>query len=121
VSVLSKFALSEAARRRYTLFILLVAPAFLLRLLTAAYPILQTIYLSFTNLDLIKNTDAFVGLQNFMNMPGDYEVRASVTFTIIFVLASTVLDLTVGMLIALLLNASFRGRGFARVINLIPG
>ena len=116
----SLWALSRAARRRYLLFILLVAPAFLLRLTTAAYPILQTIYLSFTNLDLIKNTNAFVGLQNFMNMPSDYAVRASVTFTIIFVLASTILDLAIGMLIALLLNASFRGRGFARVINLIP-
>ena len=58
-------ALSKATRRRYLLFLLLVAPAFLLRLTTAAYPILQTILLSFTNLNLLKNTDAFVGLQNY--------------------------------------------------------
>jgi len=119
-SVLSRFALSKAARRRYVLFVLLVAPAFLLRLITAAYPILQTIYLSFTNLDLIKNTNTFVGLQNYLAMRNDYGVRYSVSFTIIFVVASTILDLTVGMLIALLLNSNFRGRGFARVINLIP-
>ena len=42
------------------------------------------------------------------------------SFTIIYVLATTVLDLVVGMLIALLLNAAFRGRTFVRTINLIP-
>jgi multiple sugar transport system permease protein len=36
------------------------------------------------------------------------------------VLSSAVLQLIVGMLIALLLNATFRGRAFARTINLIP-
>jgi multiple sugar transport system permease protein len=102
------------------LFILLVAPAFLLRLTTAAYPILQTIYLSFTNLNLLKNTNAFVGLQNYLSMPADYGVRGALSFTIMFVLASTVLDLVVGMLVALLLNASFRGVTFSRTINLIP-
>jgi multiple sugar transport system permease protein len=102
------------------LFIILVAPAFLLRLITAAYPILQTIYLGFTNLDLIKNTNAFVGLQNYLSMPNDYGVRGALYFTIMFVLASTVLELAVGMLVALLLNATFRGVTFARTINLIP-
>jgi multiple sugar transport system permease protein len=99
---------------------LLVAPAFLLRLTTAAYPILQTILLSFTNLNLLKNTDAFVGLQNYPAVASDYGVRAALSFTILLVVGSTVLDLVVGMLVALLLNVTFRGTGFARTINLIP-
>jgi multiple sugar transport system permease protein len=113
-------SLSRATRRRYLLFILLVAPAFLLRLSTAASPILQTIYLSFTNLSVLKGTNAFVGLQNYRDMAGDYSVQGSISFTIIYVLASGVLQLMMGMLIALLLNAAFWGRGFARTINLIP-
>lgn len=113
-------ALSKAVRRRYLLFILLVAPAFLLRLSTAASPILQTIYLSFTNLSVLKGTNEFVGLQNYRDMGSDYSVQGSITFTIIYVLASGVLQLMVGMLIALLLNVTFSGRGFARTINLIP-
>jgi multiple sugar transport system permease protein len=106
--------------RRYTLFLLLIAPAFILRIVTAAYPIFQTIQLGFTNLDLIKNTNAFVGLKNYQTMFLDPGVKGALSFTIILVIASTVLDLVVGMLIALLLNANFRGRGFARTINLIP-
>jgi multiple sugar transport system permease protein len=117
---LASVALSKATRRRYLLFILLVAPAFLLRLSTAAMPILQTIYLSFIDLSILKGTNEFVGLQNYGNMMSDYAVRGAFTFTIFYVLASAVLQLVVGMLIALLLNASFRGRAFARTINLIP-
>lgn len=112
--------LSTSTRRQYVIFILLVAPAFLLRLTTAAYPILQTIYLSFTNLDLLRNTNAFVGIKNYQTMATDYGVQGALSFTLMYVLGSTILDLVVGMLIALLLNATFRGRGFARTINLIP-
>ncbi|MCI0578205.1 MAG: sugar ABC transporter permease [Chloroflexi bacterium] len=116
----SLLTLSKATRRRYLLFLLLVAPAFLLRLTTAAYPILQTIYLSLTNLSILQGDNEFVGLQNYLAMADDYGVRGALTFTIIYVLASTILQLIVGMLIALLLNARFQGRTFARTINLIP-
>jgi len=115
-----KSALLSPAQRRYLLFIALVTPAFLLRFATAAYPILQTIYLGFTNLDLIKNTSAFIGLQNYLAMANNYGVRGALSFTITLVVSSTALDLILGMLVALLLNTTFRGTGFARTINLIP-
>ena len=53
-------------------------------------------------------------------MVNDYGVRSAFTFTILYVVSSAVLQLIIGMLIALLLNANFRGRAFARTINLIP-
>lgn len=115
-----RMGLTGATRRRYLLFLALVAPAFLIRFATAAYPIFQTVLLSFTNLSILKGTNEFIGLQNYIDMPGDYGVRGATTFTIIYVLASTALDLIVGMAIALLLNARFRGRAFVRTINLIP-
>src|SRR5512144_1343414 len=111
---------SRTVRRRYLLFVILVAPAFLLRIATAAYPILQTIFLSLTNLSILKGTNDFVGLQNYGAMTKDFGVQGALFFTIVYVLASTVLELIAGMLIALLLNASFKGRTFARTINLIP-
>jgi multiple sugar transport system permease protein len=111
---------SRTTRRRYLLFLLLVAPAFLLRLITAAYPILQTIYLGFTNLSILKGTNDFIGLDNYLAMESNIGVRSATGFTIVLVLATTILDLVVGMLIALLLNSNFRGLTFARTINLIP-
>jgi multiple sugar transport system permease protein len=120
-SIQARMGLSDkTVLRRYLLFLLLIAPAFILRIVTAAYPIFQTIQLSFTNLDLIKNTNAFVGLKNYINMQTDPGVQGALSFTIQMVVASTFLDLVIGMLIALMLNSNFRGRGFARTINLIP-
>jgi multiple sugar transport system permease protein len=112
--------LSIFARRRYLLFLLLIAPAFLLRLTTAAWPIMQTILQGLTNFDVIKNTNSFIGLQNYQTILDDFQVHSAVSFTAMLVVFSTAGDLIVGMLVALLLNANFRGRGFARTINLIP-
>lgn len=115
-----RVSLRQTTRRRYLLFIALIAPAFLLRIFTSAYPILQTIYLSFTNLNLLDNTNEYVGWQNYSAMVNDYSVKAAFNFTVIYVVSSTILLLIIGMLIALLLDATFRGRTFARTINLIP-
>jgi multiple sugar transport system permease protein len=115
-----KFTLTKTNRRRYLLFILLVAPAFILRIVTAAYPIIQTIYLGFTNTNALKGTHAWIGLDNYTSMPTNFALQGTLNFTVIFVIATTLVDLALGMLVALFLNAEFRGRGFARVINLIP-
>jgi multiple sugar transport system permease protein len=112
--------MSKRRRRTYLLFVILVAPAFLLRLITAAYPILQTIYLSFTNLNLIARTDEFIGFENYRTLPGNFGFQSALGFTIILVISTTILNLALGMLIALLLNEKFKGIKFARTINLIP-
>jgi multiple sugar transport system permease protein len=119
-SIFSISILSKYAKRRYLLFILLVAPAFVLLLTTAAYPIFETILQGFTNLDVIKNTNSYIGFQNYQTVTGDFQVQSAVYFTILLIVFSTLGDLIVGMLIALLLDSKFRGRGFARTINLIP-
>jgi multiple sugar transport system permease protein len=106
--------------RRYLLFLALVAPAYMLRFSMAAYPIGQTIALSFTNLSILKGTNSFVGWQNYRDMFSDYGVRGALSFTITYVLSTALLDLVVGMLIALLLNTSFRGRTALRALTLIP-
>ena len=111
---------SRSTVRRYALFILLVSPAFVLRLATAAYPIAQTVLYSFTNYDLLKGTNSYIGFRNYDRLPSNYGFHGAISFTILYVLASTFLELIVGLMIAQLLNANFRGRTFARTINLIP-
>jgi multiple sugar transport system permease protein len=108
------------AQRRYLTFLLLVAPIVILRLYTAAYPIAQTAYLSLTNSSLLSGTSQLIGLENYRALASDVALIGAIRFTLIFVLGSTLLQLVVGLLVALLLNARFRGRAFARSINLIP-
>jgi multiple sugar transport system permease protein len=87
---------------------------------TAAYPIVQTIYLSFTNTHVVDQTHAFVGLENYRILLHDPDFHGTLRFTLIFIFASTVLEIVLGLLVALFLNARFRGRAVARTINLIP-
>ncbi len=112
-------ALSPAARR-YVTCLLLVAPVVIVRLVTTAYPIFQTASLSLTNSSLLSGSSEFIGLANYRAIGADFGVRSAVQFTLVFVIGSTVLQLIIGLLVALLLNARFRGRAFARSINLIP-
>jgi multiple sugar transport system permease protein len=119
-STIARFFRLKPGKRRLILFLLLITPAFLLRLVTAAYPILQTAYISLTNLNLLANTNEFIGLGNYPVIFNSIGIQRSISFTVMLIVSSTALDLIVGMLIALLLNEKFRGTRFARTINLIP-
>jgi len=113
-------SLDKKNRNRIFLFLMLVIPVFILRFMTAAYPILNTVYLSLTDLHLIDGTHNFVGLKNYNILLNHYNFQNAFTFTLFFVGSSTVLEIILGLLIGLMLNASFRGRYLARTINLIP-
>lgn len=111
---------SSKLARRYLIFFLLVGPALLWRFFTAVYPVVQTVYLSFFKVDLLSHIDQFVGLQNFWELADEPDIGTILSFTLVFIAASTVLELILGMGIASLLNARFRGRKIARTVNLIP-
>ena len=90
-------------RRTVITFWALVAPVLILRLVTSVYPIGHTIWLSFTNTHLIDQTHDFIGLDNYRQMPQDPAIQSAIAFTIVNVLASTALQLLLGLLIALCL------------------
>lgn len=112
--------LSARKRQRYLAFLLLIAPVMLLRGFTSIYPVGHTAYLSLFRLSPLDQSGEFVGLANYALMLDDFQVQGSIFFTVLFVLASTALELAIGLPIALMLNAEFRGRQFVRTINLIP-
>ena len=106
--------------RRYMYFLLLVSPAILLRILTAVYPVLKTLQLSLYDVNLMRQSHHFIGLRNFQQLFKDLNNRDVFVFTMAFILISVVFQLILGMLIATLLNANFRGRQLVRTVNLIP-
>lgn len=108
------------AGRRYLAAVLLLLPAVALRLFTAFYPFVHTFYLALTNHNPAFPPAKFIGLSNFSRIAHDMGVVSSITFTIIFVLVSTLLELVLGMAVGSLLNREFRGRGIVRAVNLIP-
>lgn len=106
--------------RRYLLFMLLVTPAFALRLATAGYPIARTLQLSLREFKHYGTVDRYVGLDNFKYLPDDFGFSGAIEFTVMFVILSTIFQLILGLLAAQLLNARFFGRGIVRTVNLIP-
>ena len=120
VARLPRFRSSNWRQRRAIIFFALVAPVFILRFITSVYPIGNTIWLGFTNTHLIDQTNEFIGLENYEFMPNDPAIRSALGFTIVKVIVSTALQLVLGLLIALMLNAARKGRNFGRAINLIP-
>lgn len=98
----------------------LIAPALLLRLFTSIYPFFATAWTSLTNASAYNADPVFVGLANYVAIFSDPAARSALVFTIVFAVASTVLELIFGFTLALLLNSAFHLRGLARAIVLLP-
>jgi len=112
--------ISKLVLNRYLVAALLILPALGLRLFTSVYPFFRTFYFAFTNYNPAFPPLEHIGFDNFVRLSNDLAVTSSVGFTIVFVSVSTILQLIFGVLVALLLNASFVGRSITRSVNLIP-
>ncbi|NCJ06982.1 ABC transporter permease subunit [Synechococcales cyanobacterium C] len=100
---------------------LLLLPALMLLALVFAYPILRAFWLSLFIENLGTNLEpVFTGLGNYVRMVGDGRFWQSLWITTIFTVIAVTIELVLGMAIALVLNESFRGRGLARTIAILP-
>ncbi|MCR5272433.1 MAG: sugar ABC transporter permease [Lachnospiraceae bacterium] len=95
-------------------------PAIILMLLFFVWPIILTIYFSFTNLALTGSAAAnfqFIGLDNYQKMLTDSSVKVSLITTVIFVIFSVVGQSVLGFVIAYLMKA--KNKIFRRVVGAI--
>lgn len=108
------------AREQRTGWMLLL-PALILLALVFAYPILRAFWLSLFTQNLGTQLKlVFSGLDNYGRMSADGRFWQSMWNTTLFTTGSVVLELILGMGVALVLNQSFRGRGIVRTISLLP-
>jgi multiple sugar transport system permease protein len=98
---------------------LFLAPWLLGLLVFTIGPVLASLYLSFTNYDLI-DMPAFVGLKNYAAMFQDPNWRDAVGVTFRYVFLSVPLKLTFALLLAMLLKQGLKGLGLFRAIYYIP-
>src|SRR5437867_270568 len=87
----------------------LMAPALLTLLAVSLYPVLRSIWLSFRDTTLAAQTDSFTGLKNYRLMWSDEQFWNAWRQTAGFTVASTLLETLIGLGIALVLSANFRG------------
>jgi len=100
----------------------LLAPCFLFVATFAFYPILYSFYLSLHKiiLSLPYLGQPFVGLENYKELLHDRNALSSLLNTLAFVFATTFFEILFGLIIALVINQHFRGRGVVRAAVLIP-
>ena len=97
----------------------LVLPTVLVILAVAAYPILNSIWLSLMDNPLSPSATV-VGLRNYGQLLGDNEFHNSIGTTVIFTIISVTLETLFGLGIAVLINGTFPGRGLVRASILVP-
>ncbi len=100
----------------------LLAPAVVLLFVWMIVPLSMTIYFSFVDYslyDAAAERGAFVGFRNFRNFM-DAEFWYVVRNTFLLVSGILLITLVFGVLIALLVNRAFPGRGFVRVLLISP-
>ena len=76
--------------------------------------------MAFTNTNLNTGADAWVGIQNFVEIFQDSKFYQVFGFAILYAFAVVLFSYILGMLIALLLNQDIRFRGVFRAIILAP-
>jgi len=108
-------------RRRDRGGTVLVLPALIPVAVLSVWPLLQGVYLAFTNTRAgQQGSSAFVGLRNFADL-GSYGLFwQSFRIGLVWAVSVTVLQFLLALGLALLLNMRLRGAGFARVLALIP-
>src|SRR5438067_8185489 len=99
----------------------LLTPALLVVVLVALVPLVQTIAQSFTDARLASARPAqAVGFKNYIDLLQDGGFVNSIKVTIEFTILTVVFEFLLGLIIALVVNSNFQGRGPMRAAMLVP-
>jgi multiple sugar transport system permease protein len=108
---------TEKADGRWSLFFL--GPWYIGLILITAGPLLASLYLSFTDYDLLTDPQ-FIGIENYTQMFSDPRLIKSLQVTAIYVFVSVPLQLAAALGLALLLDRGMRGLALYRSAFYLP-
>lgn len=100
---------------------LFLLPAAFFILAFLAYPLLTVFFYSVQSYDVTKlASKGFVGLANFKRLFGDKIFFKSLGVSVKWVLVEVTVQLILGLILALLLDKKFKGRGLYRCVVFFP-
>ncbi len=99
---------------------LLLAPAVVVLLGFMVYPLIYVFTMSFSLTNKLGGLIRFNGLKNYADVLSDWEFWRVTGRSLIWTFLGVFVKMTVGMIIALLLNVKFRGRMVARMLFIAP-
>lgn len=103
------------------LHIIFPMPAVIFVVVMMLFPVLYTFFLSFTNWNLTSGMPlSIVMFRSYQRILREPRFLAALGRTFSFTVLAVSVETVVGMIIALILNREFRGKGFAKLIMLLP-
>jgi sorbitol/mannitol transport system permease protein len=107
---------AETWRRRGPLL-----PALIFTVIVTQLPFLLTIWYSLHSRNLLRpESDLFVGLSNYVDIAVDSTFRQTAWNSVVITLGCVLVAMVLGILLALLLDRPFLGRGVARTMLITP-
>ncbi|MGW4335004.1 carbohydrate ABC transporter permease [Rhodococcus koreensis] len=107
---------AEGWRRRGPLL-----PALIFMIVVTQIPFLFTLYYSTQSWNLVRpGSREFVGLQNYVDVFKDSQFREVAVNTVILIVGTVLISVVLGLLLALLLDRAFLGRGIVRTLLITP-
>jgi multiple sugar transport system permease protein len=113
---------TERARAERRLAWMLCAPAVFVMALVAIYPIVYAIWLSFQRYDLRFPEDkTWVGIDNYTTILSSTDLWwQAFGITVLITVVSVVIELVLGMAVAIVMHRAIFGRGVVRTAVLLP-
>lgn len=106
-------------RRDPRVGVLFAAPWILGFLLFLAYPLIASLFYSFTNFSILKSP-RWIGFENYRELAGDEVFRGALGNTLLFTVGAVPLATIVAIALAMLLNTKVKGMAFYRTIFYLP-
>jgi len=97
----------------------LISPAVFLMLVLLAYPFVLAVWISLTN-RVLGEPGKFIWFDNFLKLLQDTFFQQTVFNSFIYTISTVFLKLSLGLILALLLNQEFRHRNLVRGALLLP-
>jgi multiple sugar transport system permease protein len=97
-----------------------LAPLLVLLGAVVAYPLGYSIYLSFTDREIVRPDYSIVGLDNYLDLPGNSDYTDALRNTLVFVVLAVAIELVLGLALALALQRQRRVRDATRAFLLTP-
>ena len=117
---IAKLNSAQAATNRFGIGMLTPTPIVLL--VMTAYPLIFTFVYSFTDYNYLKGTEnaSFVLFDNYVSLFKNGYFQQAVWNTIKFTILAVVLEMALGLLIAVFVNSLKRGQKIMRTLLLLP-
>lgn len=101
----------------------MITPTIVVLLVMTAYPLVFTLFYSFTDFNLLKSLRQpaeFIALKNYTDLLKNSYFQQSVLNTVKFTILAVIFEMLIGFLMALLVNSLKRGQKTMRTLLLLP-